>query len=319
MSFAEQQLDAIRLKRLSHVAIGVHDLERQIEFYAKIWGLEVVEKTLHRVYLRAAESHHHALELTTERRGLHHVAFEVANDDEFDRSVKILNRQNIPVILGPGQGAEPGVGKLLRFRDPEGNIIELVSQVAQIQDSYEATTIRPLSLNHVVLFTGDLRRQQSFCERVLGMRVTDTVPHFMTFLRCNPNHHSFGFIALPRRGLQHAAFDLAGGAELSQAIFHLGDAGLRRVDGPGRHGPGNMLFAYFEDPEKNLLELCAEIQQVDESSHQPKAWDMENALNLWNTRERMGPPPGFGFVLPLLAMIARLYSYIFSRARLFRR
>jgi hypothetical protein len=75
----------------------------------------------------------------------------------------------------------------------------------------------------------------------------------MTFLRCNPNHHSFGFIALPGRGLQHAAFDLAGRVELSEAIFHLGDGGVRRVDGPCRHGPGNMLFTYFEDPEKNLL------------------------------------------------------------------
>ena len=112
------------------------------------------------------------------------------------------------------------------------------------------------------------------------MLVTDTVPSFMTFLRCNPNHHSFGFIALPRRGLQHAAFDLAGRVELSEAIFHLGDGGFRRVDGPGRHGPENMLFTYFEDPEKNLLELCTEIQQIDETSHQPRAWDAKSALNL---------------------------------------
>src|SRR6516225_2589346 len=142
----------------------------------------------------------------------------------------------------------------------------------------------PLSLNHVVLFAGDLREQQTFYEKVIGMRVTDTVPNFMTFLRCNPNHHSCGFIALPGRGLQHAAFDLAGRVELSEAIFHLGDGGFRRVDGPGRHGPGNILFTYFEDPEKkNLLELCTEIQQIDETSHQPRAWDAKGALNLWNS------------------------------------
>lgn len=45
---------------------------------------------------------------------------------------------------------------------------------------------------------------------VLGMRVGDTVTGFMTFLRCNPNHHSLGFIALPRRGRHHAAFDFQG-------------------------------------------------------------------------------------------------------------
>jgi hypothetical protein len=56
------------------------------------------------------------------------------------------------------------------------------------------------------------------------MRISDAVPGFMTFLRCNPNHHSFGFVALPQRGVQHAAFDLSGRAELSEAIIHLGCA-----------------------------------------------------------------------------------------------
>jgi hypothetical protein len=47
--------------------------------------------------------------------------------------------------------------------------------------------------------------------------------------------------ALPRRGLQHAAFDVASSAELTEVIVRLGDLGARRVGGPGRHGPGNML------------------------------------------------------------------------------
>jgi hypothetical protein len=57
--------------------------------------------------------------------------------------------------------------------------------------------------------------------------------------------------------------------------------GVRRVDGPGRHGPGNMLFSYFEIPEKNLLEWVTEVQQIDETSHQMKAWDTRSALNVW--------------------------------------
>jgi hypothetical protein len=38
------------------------------------------------------------------------------------------------------------------------------------------------------------------------------------------------------------------------------------VDGPSRPRPGNMLFTYFEDAERNLLEMCTEIQQIDEVS-----------------------------------------------------
>jgi hypothetical protein len=36
---------------------------------------------------------------------------------------------------------EPGVGRLLRFRDPERNIIELVSQVSDIEHGYEAKAV----------------------------------------------------------------------------------------------------------------------------------------------------------------------------------
>jgi catechol 2,3-dioxygenase-like lactoylglutathione lyase family enzyme len=310
MSLGNNESDKIRLKRLSHVAIGVGDLVRQAEFYANILGLEVVEQSSQHLYFRAAGSHHHVLELITPYSGLHHASFEVADDDELDRAVDILLKQGIPIILGPERELEPGVGRLLRFRDPEGNTIELVSEVGDLRDGYGARVFKPLSLNHVVLFAGDLGKQQRFYEGVLGMRVSDAVPEFMTFLRCNPNHHSFGFVALPQRGVQHAAFDLSGRAELSEAIIYLGDGGFKQVDGPGRHGPGNMLFSYFEDPERNLLELCTEIQQIDEASHHSRSWDANTALNLWNTRDRMGPPRGFGWLLPALAMTSRLSRYI---------
>ena len=310
MSLGDKQPEMIRLKRLSHAAIGVRDLVRQAEFYVNMLGLEVVERASQHLYFRAGDGHHHVLELITPHRGLHHVSFEVADNDELDRSAEILAKQNVPIILGPERGVEPGVGRLLRFRDPEGNIIELVAQASAALDACRAHSVKSLSLNHAILFAGDLRKQQSFYEKVLGMRVSDTVPGFMTFLRCNPNHHSFGFVALPRRGLQHAAFDLPGRAELWEAIVHLGDAGFKRVDGPGRHGPGNMLFTYFEDPERNLLELCTEIQQIHAASHHPRAWDADSALNIWNTSKRLGPPSGLRRLLPVLGMISKLSRHV---------
>jgi catechol-2,3-dioxygenase len=297
---------AIRIKRLSHLALGVFDLNRQAAFYVDACGLQIVDQAPRHLYLRAAGSHHHAFELISAQSRLHHIAFEVVDDEELDRSVKILREHGIRIDLGPERGVEPGLGRLIRFRDPEGNTIELVSDVEDIDAVYRAGSGRPLSLNHLILYAGDLLKQQNFFVNVLGMRVTDTVPGLMTFLRCNSNHHSFGFIALPRRGLQHAAFDVASRTELSEVIIRLGDMGTRRVDGPGRHGPGNMLFTYFEDSEKNLLEWVTEVQQIDENSHQARAWDARSALNLWNTPEHMGPPKGLWWLLHVLPTISKL-------------
>jgi catechol 2,3-dioxygenase-like lactoylglutathione lyase family enzyme len=298
--------DAIRIKQLSHLALGVRDLTRQAAFYVDVCGLQIVDKAPRHLYLRATGSHHHALELINDNSRLHHIAFEVVNDEELDRSVEILREHGIRIDLGPERGMEPGLGRLVRFRDPEGNIIELVSDVEDIGAACRGGSARPLSLNHLVLYAGDLLKQQNFFVNVLGMRVTDTVPGLMTFLRCNSNHHSFGFIALPRRGLQHSAFDVASRTDLSEVIFRLGDIGARRVDGPGRHGPGNMLFTYFEDPEKNLVEWVTEVQQIDENSHQAGAWDARSALNLWNTPDHMGPPKALWWLLHVLPSISKL-------------
>jgi len=297
---------SILIKRLSHMALGVRDLDRQSDFYVHGCGLHIVDRTIRHLFLRAADSHHHVLELMGEQRGLHHIAFEVASDEELDRSMKILRDYGVRIDLGPDRDVEPGIGRLLQFRDPEGNTIELVSDVKSVDGPCGSGTGQPLSLNHVIVYAGNLAKQQDFFVQVLGMRVTDTVPGLMTFLRCNANHHSFGFIALPRRGLQHAAFDVANRADLVEVIVRLGDMATRRVDGPGRHGPGNMLFTYFEDPEKNLLEWVTEIQQIDEISHQARAWDARSALNVWNVPEHMGPPRGLWWLLDVLPTISKM-------------
>jgi hypothetical protein len=51
-----------------------------------------------------------------------------------------------------------------------------------------------------------------------------------------------------------------------------------------------MLFTYFDDAGKPLLEWNTEIQQIDEDTHVPRAWDPETALNLWQAPGHMGAP-----------------------------
>jgi catechol 2,3-dioxygenase-like lactoylglutathione lyase family enzyme len=124
-----QRTETVRLKGLSHMALGVRDLDRQSDFYVEMGGLRIVDRTSKSHFLRAAGPHHHVLELRNDHRGLHHVAFEVADQDELERAAAILARHGIQV-QGPERGAEPGTGRSLRFRDPEGNTIELASEMA---------------------------------------------------------------------------------------------------------------------------------------------------------------------------------------------
>ena len=50
--------------------------------------------------------------------------------------------------------------------------------------------------------------------------------------------------------------------------------------GPGRHGPGNNLFVFIEDPDGNWIEISAELEIIQDRLI--KDWPQEEkTLNLW--------------------------------------
>jgi len=59
-----------------------------------------------------------------------------------------------------------------------------------------------------------------------------------------------------------------------RGMGRLKDAGYPSVWGPGRHGPGNNVFAYFVSPFGACVEYTAEIQRVDDgyNTGTPESW-----------------------------------------------
>jgi hypothetical protein len=52
--------------------------------------------------------------------------------------------------------------------------------------------------------------------------------------------------------------------------------------GPGRHGPGNNLFVFIEDPDGNWIEISAELEVI--YGRPAKEWPhAPYTLNQWGT------------------------------------
>ena len=108
-----------------------------------------------------------------------------------------------------------------------------------MNDPYGARDVKPQSLNHVVLYTTDRPRMEQFYGGTLGFKLSDTLADFMTFWRCNANHHS---IALATRARRPAWIEPRGvrrpdWQELMRAVYFMGERGVRRMWGPGRTWP----------------------------------------------------------------------------------
>lgn len=281
----------VTVTKLAHVGFRAQNLSNQAEFYNDRWGLERVDEHAGEMFFRADGPDHHVLTLhSAEAPGLHHLAFEVASVEDVDRAADELEALGLPIVAPPTAGLEPGVAKAMRFCDPEGNLVELIAGVDAIREPYAARDVKPVGLNHVVLEARDRVALESFYRDRLGFQLTDQLADFMTFFRCNANHHSLAF--LPARdgsgGLNHAAFEIRNWEEWIKAVFHAGEKGIPRVWGPGRHVAGNNLFSYYKDPEDNTVEYTSEVEQIKGADYVPKVRNPPIA-DQWQTVGPSGP------------------------------
>jgi hypothetical protein len=129
----------------------------------------------------------------------------------------------------------------------------------------------------------------------------------MGFFRCNTNHHSLAIADGEVNSLNHVAFEVRGIDEMMRGAGRVMKDGRGKVMmGPGRHSAGDNTFYYFFDPEGNVSEYTAEVEQIlDDDAWTPRE---HHTADVWGT-SRMpfapaasapapagesagGPPPG---------------------------
>jgi catechol 2,3-dioxygenase-like lactoylglutathione lyase family enzyme len=217
---------------------------------------------------------------------MHHLALEVGSPDDIERAFDELSAAGVAVTTPPTQELEPGVSKAIRFKDPDGFLVELVAGVDHISQPYGQRDIKPQDLNHLVLNVADADRSEAFYRDLLGFSLTDRFINGLSFWACNANHHSlaFGQARDGQPSFHHAAFEMKDWEDWLKAVFYAGERGIPRVWGPGRHLFGNNLFSYYKDPEGNTIEYTAEVEQLTDPDRQIRI--SEPFADQWLTAQR---------------------------------
>lgn len=278
----------IKVQRVGRVALGVRDLDKQTAFYVDTWGLGITEEADGKVYLRTTAPEHNAVTLgRADETGLQEIGLEVASADDLERAATELADAGTAIMKAPGPADRPGAKRNMRLRDPDGNVVELFWGDEPVREDYGTRNVKPLNLNHVVLRTTDVDRAHAFYKGHFGFKESDWNGHHMVFLRCNEIHHQIAFTTRAKAGLDHVAFEVNDFFEIAKGVYYLGDKGVARIWGPGRHGAGNNLFSYFWDPEQNIIEYTADIIRIkDDAAWTPRVWPGRDTVDLW----KQGPP-----------------------------
>jgi catechol 2,3-dioxygenase len=271
------------LTRASHAVLTVTDLGASRAFYVDALGFVVSNEDADTLYLRGLEEAcHHSLVL---KRGAQaraeRVGFRVYGEDDLSAAKATFDRMGLA-----SQWAQvPHQGRTLQVRDAVGTPLEICASmetrprlVVQF-DQFRGGC--PHRLDHFQVLVPDVQAACDFyC--ALGFRLSEyiavdgTDELLFIFLQRKGNPHDIVFANGAGPRLHHAAFTVPDATHLIQACDHAGSLGFgaNLEFGPGRHGPGHALFAYFRDPDGHRIEMFTTHYQVMDIENVPVRWDV---------------------------------------------
>ena len=171
-------------------------------------------------------------------------------------------------------------GEAFAVRDPDGNLA-----VFGLGGPEPARKGLRGPLQHLTLATRDPDAIEEFYVGKLGFMVSDRVRSDegmvnTLFTRSNHEHHSLACFRQDRIGVDHHSYEAGDWAVIKDWCDRMGDLGIPIMWGPGRHGPGNNIFIFIEDPDKNWIEISAELEVIHDRP--VKEWRHEpRTLNSW--------------------------------------
>lgn len=274
------------VSQLAYVGIGVSEMARWQTFASDVLGLQVVKGDDDTVYLRMDEYHHRIALHPTGEDDLLYVGLQAPTLTAYEQGKAALQAAGTAVAQGsPAEIANRHVIDLVRF-ETGGLPFELsVGPTARWDAPFQSG--RPmagfktgsLGLGHVVLRTDDLKASVALLTGALGFRISDYIGT-MTFLHCNPRHHSVAFQprakSLPRsrdKKLWHFMLETNTLDDVGSGLDAAMKSGATLATTLGRHTNDQMVSFYVVTPSGFEVEYGWGARLIDDSVWQVQRHD----------------------------------------------
>lgn len=224
-----------------------------------------------------------------EAPALAYAAFACRDSDGLNALRERATEEGLGLHDCPSPWFEPGG---FGVRDPDGHLICFGLADGQRSEHQGIDGV----LQHLTIASADPDEIMGFYAGKLGFRLTDRVfddAGALTgcFMTSTHQHHTVACFRATRQGLDHYSHEVAEWNTIRDWCDHFAARHIKVTWGPGRHGPGNNLFAFIRDPDGNMIEISAELEIVGERP--VKDWRQEpRTLNLWGKAiDRMAEKP----------------------------
>lgn len=257
-----------RISRLGYVEIRSLDLDRDLDHYVNVLGLQCSGKEGKTAYLKGwDERHAYSVCLTeADKPGMVRMAFRTVDPEDLDYYERRLKESGVQYDVVPEEHRR---GRALRFAAPSGHTVELYHEMDYTGNLLPSVNpppwpdglrgIAPPRLDHTLVTAPEPAKAIAFFQEVLEFRVSERLigpdgTLLAAWLWQRPAPHDLAIVPGRAGGFHHAAFVV----DSAEAIFRAADILARhkvRIDyGPGRHGITRGTTIYFFDPSGNRLE-----------------------------------------------------------------
>lgn len=283
-------MPVIKVTDLAYGRLRAPDLDAAEEFLTH-FGMARADRTKTALYMRGTDPAHHIHVTEKGDAGFVGLAYYAASLDDLKRLAKAPGASAVEEI------DEPGGGKRVRLKEPNGYQIEVVYGIKRLRPI--PVTLQPLNLGKDALKrAGKLMRLQRGPSRVKRIghgvlaspRVKETVQWFRetlgfigsddvyagskdniigSFNRCDRgreyvDHHVFFCVMNERAGLNHLSFEVADIDDVFTGHEYLKGVGkYEQIWGIGRHLLGSQIFDYWMDPWQRVHEHWSDTDRLN--------------------------------------------------------
>lgn len=282
----------IKVVDIAYARVSVPDLDIAEQFLTD-FGLLTVERSDTKLFMRGAGPAHHIYIAEKGEPGLIGFAFYAKDAADLERAALLPG-----AISGVEDIGEPGGGKRVRLREPNGYQIEIVHGIEslpelEIHQQPLNTAADPFArkgdlfrvppgippvvrIGHGVIVTPDIAETTAWFRENLGFIGSDNVyagsPEIQlgSFNRCDcgeeyVDHHTLGLFDFGgQKGMHHISFEVADIDAVMAGHDYL--QGLGRYEhkwGVGRHNLGSQVFDYWADPWGRVHERWADTDRLN--------------------------------------------------------
>ncbi|WP_317930406.1 VOC family protein [Halioxenophilus sp. WMMB6] len=278
----------MEISSLGYIGINSARIDEWSSYATKLLGMQQIDSGASTRAFRMDDRKQRLVVTGAENDGLGFMGWEVPNAMALGALASRLENAGVAVEVAPQALAdERFVTQLIRFRDPENNLIEVFYGPQITTDPFlpgrtmSGFKTGAMGMGHAVLNSANVDALIPFYTELLGFKVSDYIrtPFPIYFFHCNARHHSFAMAGIGSQGFHHFMVEYNLLDDMGQGYDIAATEAGRLAFTLGRHTNDYMQSFYTHSPSNFFVESGFGGLVIDPDTWQPH--EMFDGPSLW--------------------------------------